>query len=147
MGKVQQARNSLVKAISLGASQAISFSQLGYLSMQLGDVHAAIAAYQQALMLEPGEIQNRKALLYALSQGKQLAAAEQLLNSLLEQTPEEPQLWLQRAFIAMERGDTEVALSSAEVAIRLGDKTAGARQLASQLHLKQGNYARAVYFI
>jgi len=139
-----QARASLTRAISLGASQPLVYSQLAYLNMQLGEINGAIAAYQYALMLAPDDVQNTRGLLVAFTMGKQFAAAQQLLEQLLEQQADDAQLWLHRAFIAMEMEHKQQALSSAEIAIRLGYKGKEARQLASQLHLKQGNISRAI---
>lgn len=139
-----RAREALSKAISLGAAGGAIYAQLGYLHLQLQEFNGAISAYQQALMLEPKKREYKLALMHAFSASGQYAPARYLVDTLLRKNPDEPQLWLQRAVVAMEMQDTHTALASAEVAIRLGDKSVASRQLASQLHLKNGGYARAV---
>lgn len=47
--KSEKARESITRAISLGAMEKNNFAMLAWLNMQLNDPHAAIAAYQQAL--------------------------------------------------------------------------------------------------
>ncbi|GAA6185315.1 tetratricopeptide repeat protein [Aliiglaciecola sp. NS0011-25] len=142
--KSKEAQKSLSQAISLGASGATHFAQLGYLNMQNNDPQSAIAAYQQALMLAPENDDIRQGLLFALVQSDQHGAARNLLSGMLDKQPENRQFWLHRANLAMHSGDKNIALSSVEVALRLGDNSKQARQMAMQLNIKSKNYKRAL---
>jgi len=140
----KKAQKSLIRAISLGANNAQLYAQLAYINMQLNDPISAINAYQQALMLNPESKSLSRGLLFAFTQSKQLLAAVSLLDKLLIEQSLDIDLWLQRANLALAFKDNEKALSSIEVAIRLGDKTPQTFQLAAQLHVSHKNYARAV---
>ncbi|MEP4889122.1 MAG: tetratricopeptide repeat protein [Aliiglaciecola sp.] len=144
LDKTQEAQKSLSQAMSLGASGATHFAQLGYLNMQNNDPQSAIAAYQQALMLAPENDDIRQGLLFAFVQSDQHAAARNLLSGMLDKHPENRQFWLQRANLAMHSGDKNTALSSIEVALRLGDNSKQARQMGMQLNIQSKNYKRAL---
>ena len=139
-----KAQNSLSKAISLGASDANQYALLGYLHMQNNDPHSAVAAYQYALMLNADNDDIRKGLLFALINSHQINAARNLLSGMLTREPENSQLWLQRTNLAMQASDQQLALSSIEAALRLGEQKPSTKLLAMQLHLKQKSYVRAL---
>ncbi|GAC12741.1 tetratricopeptide repeat protein [Aliiglaciecola lipolytica] len=142
--KSKEAQLALSQAISLGASGATHFAQLGYLNMQNNDSQSAIAAYQHALMLAPENMDIRQGLLFALVQSAQHNAARNLLTGMLHKQPENHQFWLQRASLALQAGDKNMALSSVEVAIRLGGESKQARNMAMQLNIQLKNYQRAL---
>jgi tetratricopeptide (TPR) repeat protein len=139
-----KAQTSLSKAISLGASDANQYALLGYLHMQNNDPHSAVAAYQYALMLNAENDDIRKGLLFALINSHQINAARNLLAGMLTREPENSQLWLQRTNLAMQASDEQLALSSIEAALRLGEQKPSTKILAMQLHLKQKSYSRAL---
>ncbi len=139
-----KAHQSLTKAVRLGARDASTFAQLGYVSAQQGNNWAAVTAYQQAVMQQPENAQYQRGLLSGLIQTKQTGAAQDLLEHLLRISPQDTRLWLQRASLAMQMKEKQLALSSLETAIRLGDKAAGNRLIAAQLSLSFSHYDRAV---
>lgn len=142
--QAEKSQKSLIKAISLGLANSDSYAQLGYLNMQLNSPISAVSAYQQALMLSPNDKNVQQGLLFALVRSKQLAAANSLLDKMLREFPDKVGIWLQRANLALESKNNHKAISSMEVAIRLGDKTPETRQLLAQMHLSQQNYTRSV---
>ncbi len=139
----KKAQKSLIKAISLGANNSQLYAQLAYLNMQLNSPLSAINAYQQALMLDPDNGNIKNGLLFALTRSKQYAAASSLLDQMLIENSTNADMWIQRANLALEVKDNEKALSSIEVAIRLGTNKPEIYQLAAQIHLSQKNYNRA----
>lgn len=139
-----KAQHSLSKAISLGASGGNQYALLGYYHMQNNDPHSAVAAYQFALMLNAENADIRQGLLFALISSEQISAAGNLLASMLAQEPDNSQLWLQRANLAIQAADEQLALGSIEAALRLGEQGPSTRLLAMHLHLKQKSYARAL---
>ncbi|WP_102798408.1 tetratricopeptide repeat protein [Bowmanella denitrificans] len=134
----------LAKSIAAGRADAQTYGQLAYVNLQLKDAGSAIAGYQQALFLEPDNLQWRQGLLYALTQSRAFAQAAGLLEGMLEKNGDDPQLWLTRGQLALQQGQQELALSSLEVALRLGEKSAANLALAAQLHVQQGSMQRAV---
>jgi tetratricopeptide (TPR) repeat protein len=98
-------------------------------------------------MLDPDNASIRNGLLYALTRSKQFEAAASLLDQMLLDNSGKADLWIQRANLASEKNDNEKALSSIEVAIRLGNNKAETYQLAAEIHLTQKNYSRAVILL
>lgn len=144
--KLLQAKESLSRAIALGASEPNQFALLGYLHMHSNDPHAAVAAYQQAMMLDPDNADVRQGLLFALVNSQQYRAADNLLSGVIAEDPANPKLWLQRANFALQQDDNQRALASVEVALRLGSEHISAKKLAMQLHLKAQSYQQATEY-
>lgn len=142
-----KARKSLTKSVSLGAADANTYGQLGYINLKNHNGWSAINAYQQALMLEPENNQWKKGLIIALTEAHQYTSANSLVEEMLKEDDENQALWLQRANIAMQEKQNDVALGSLEAAIRLGNKEPVNYLLAAQLHLQNENYDRALILL
>lgn len=138
-----EARRSISRAISLGANEAHNYALLAFLNATNGDPHAAIGAYQQALMLDPENDTFRKGLLFALISAEHFDSAKSLLQEMLNKNPNDSSLWVKRANLSFKSGDESKALSSIETAIRLGDESKAVRHMAQQLHLKNESFSRA----
>lgn len=140
----KQARPHLVAAINLGVADAQVYGQLAFINLQTAQPASAVAGYQQALMLEPDNSQWQQGLLYALIQSQAWPQAQAMLEQLLQQQPENKALWLQRSQLALSQGNSNQALSSIEVALRLGENSAENLLLAAQLHLTKGSAEHGV---
>lgn len=142
-GELERARKHLAKGLALGATDVQTYAQLGYLNLKLANAWSAVSAYEHALVQEPDNRRWQHGLLTALVTSRNFASAGALLEEMLRATPEQPELWLQRANLALKRGDTETAVSSLEAALRLGDDEPANRHAAAKLHLEHGNFERA----
>lgn len=138
----QQARPHLVAAINLGVVDAQVYGQLAYINLQTAQAASAVAGYQQALLLQPDNNQWQQGLLYALIQSQAWPQAQAMLEQLLQQQPDDKALWLQRSQLALSMGNNNQALSSIEVALRLGENATDNLLLAAQLHLNSGSAER-----
>ncbi|MBB1507842.1 MAG: tetratricopeptide (TPR) repeat protein [Pseudoalteromonas rhizosphaerae] len=143
-GNYQQAQPHLTRCIELGQADAQVYAQLAYIHVQAEQPWSAIAAYRQALMLEPQQAQYQQGLLFSLIAAGDLGQAQALLKELLNASPNNPELWLQRAQIALQQDNNKQALASIEVALKLAPSNASNQLLAAQLHLTQGSYSRSV---
>ncbi|MEM6999182.1 MAG: tetratricopeptide repeat protein [Pseudomonadota bacterium] len=143
MEQPDAARASLAKAVSYGAQDVQTFAQLGYLNQTLGHPWSAINAYQQALMLEPDNAQWQFGLLSVMIAAGHLASATALIDELLTRKPADVRLWQQRANLAIKKDEPVTALASLETALRLGESNPANKLAAAQLHMQQGNFARA----
>jgi tetratricopeptide (TPR) repeat protein len=141
--KYQQARQHLVKTITLGEGDAQLFGYLAYINLQLSTPWSAIAGYEQALLLEPDNKQWQQGLLYGLITAKDNHAAKAMLNEMLENNPNDIRLWLQRSKISLDDNTPLDALTSMEMAIRLGNNEADNLIATAQLHLNYGSVSRA----
>ncbi|MBU2895044.1 tetratricopeptide repeat protein [Colwellia sp. D2M02] len=139
----QAARKHLIKTIELGEGDAQLFGYLAYINLQLNTPWSAIAGYQQALLLEPDNSQWQQGLLYSLIKAKDNHAAKAMLNEMLQKSPNDMRLWLQRSRISLDDNTPLDALMSMEMALRLGNTDADNLIAAAQLHLNHGSVSRA----
>jgi predicted Zn-dependent protease len=95
-------------------------------------------------VLEPDNGGALRGLLHALTETREHAKARVLVEQLLRDEPDDPDLWRYRAQIALAANDRPTALASLETALRLGDDSAANRETCVALHMESGNIARAV---
>ncbi len=138
------ARKYFANAVAYGSNEAIIHGQLAYLNLTLHGATSAISEYQQALALEPENPQWQQGLLAALSQSKMYEATQAYIKELIQKRPNDPQVWLNQATIALQMNNRELALASLEMAILLGDDGDGNLKTAAQLHLQLKSYDRAI---
>jgi tetratricopeptide (TPR) repeat protein len=141
------ARHHFSEAISFGSNEAIVHGQLAYLNLKLHGAFSAITSYQQAMALQPEEVQWQQGLLIALTQAKMYESAQALLSQLLEKNPADKELWLNQAVLAINSNNMKQALASLEMAILLGDEGDANLKTAAQLHLQMHSYDRALVLI
>ncbi len=139
-----QARKHLVRSIELGVADAQLYGQLAYVNLHLNRPVTAIAAYQNALMLEPDNSQWYQGLLFAFIQSDALPQASNLIDEMLEKDAQNPRLWLQRGQIAMKKNNETAAISSIETALQLGESRIENISMLARLHLRAGSAERAV---
>jgi tetratricopeptide (TPR) repeat protein len=139
-----KARKYFANAVAFGANEAIIHGQLAYLNLTMYGAYSAISEYQQAMALEPDSVQWQQGLLAALTQAKMFEAAQALVKELLAKRPNDSNLWLNQAALALQQNDSELALVSIEMAILLGDNDRRNLTTAAQLHLQLNSYERAL---
>lgn len=138
------ARVHLARAAELGRNTAHVHAALGYLDQKTRRYWAAANAFQKALVLEPDNRSALRGLLHALTETREHAKAKVLVEQLLRDAPDDPDLWLYRAYITLAAGERASALASLETALRLGADSVASRQACVELHMESGNIARAV---
>ncbi|WP_017444902.1 tetratricopeptide repeat protein [Gayadomonas joobiniege] len=143
-GDLAQAQKHLVKTLTLVQPDAQIYGQLGYVNLQQHDSASAIAAYENALMLEPSNEQWQQGLLYALIDSHATNRAQRLLEQMIKQNPNDAKLWLQRGQLALKRGDRLVAISSLETANLISPLTNENLSLLVKLHIQSGSAHQAV---
>lgn len=137
------ARAHLARAIELGRNTVNVYTAIGYLDEKTRHYSSAASAFQQVLVLEPGNRSAQRGLLDALTQTPEHPKARALVEQLLRAEPNDADLWLYRAQIALFAGDRAAAVASLETALRLGDDSAANRRTLIALHLESGSVARA----
>ena len=145
--KPKLARHHFSEAVSYGSNEAIVHGQLAYLNLTLHGAFSAITSYQQAMALQPEEVQWQQGLLASLSQAKMYESAQALLSELIAKNPANKELWLNQAVLSLNMNDTRQALVSLEMAIMLGETDDGNIKTATQLHLQMHSYDRALVLI
>jgi tetratricopeptide (TPR) repeat protein len=145
--RYEEARAHLNRAAELGLNTADLYGTLGYLNYTTGNYWGAVNAYQQALTMQHDNRDWEGGLLSALNETRQYAAALALVEQMLQDEPNDPDLWLWRAHMSLNADRRESALMSLETAIRLGDDSVANKQVCATLHLERGSLGRAVQLL
>jgi tetratricopeptide (TPR) repeat protein len=138
------AREHLAQAVELGRNTAHVHSALGHLDQKARRYAAAANAFQRALVLEPRNRTAQRGLLHALTETREHDKASALVEQLLRDEPDDADLWLYRAQIALSADEPALAVASLETALRLGKDSIENLHACVALHLETGNVARAV---
>jgi tetratricopeptide (TPR) repeat protein len=140
----EDARVHIVRAAELGLNTASLHAALGYINGRAKNWWGAVSAYQQALTVEHDNRNAQTGLLQALNETQQYAAGLALVEQMLVDDSNDPDLWLYRAHMSLNNDERETALTSLETALRLGDDSTANKQVAATLHFERGSIARAV---
>lgn len=95
----------LQKAIELGENSSRAYGLLGYCHLLKKNALAAENAYRQAYLLDPASRDWKLGLAQALMAQEKYAESVNLIGTLIEDNPNDKQLWLQQtnALLAMEK--------------------------------------------
>jgi tetratricopeptide (TPR) repeat protein len=143
-GRYADARVHLTKLAELGRNSAPVQSARGYLEQKTHRYWYAADAFQNALVLAPDDRGAQRGLLVALTETREYAKAKALVDQLLRDEPDDRDLWLYRAQIALSTGQRAVALASLETALALGDVSVENRRACFELQMASGNVGRGV---
>lgn len=108
--KTDEAMPMLQKAIELGENSARVYGLLGYCHLLKKNAVAAENAYRQAYLLDAASRDWKLGLAQALMAQEKYPEAANLIGTLIEENPNDKQLWLQQtnAFLAMDRKDDAI---------------------------------------
>ncbi len=103
----EEALPMLQKAIELGENSSRAYGLLGYCHLLKKNALAGENAYRQAYLLDPDSRDWKLGLAQALMAQEKFPEASSLIGSLIEENPNDKQLWLQQtnALLAMEKKD------------------------------------------
>ena len=108
--KMEEAMPMLQRAIELGENSARVFGLLGYCHLLKKNAVAAENAYRQAYLLDASSRDWKLGLAQALMAQEKHAEAASMIGTLIEENPNDRQLWLQQtnAFLASDRKDEAI---------------------------------------
>ncbi|MFZ9936484.1 MAG: tetratricopeptide repeat protein [Luteolibacter sp.] len=108
--KTEEAMPMLQRAIELGENSARVYGLLGYCHLLKKNAVAAENAYRQAYLLDASSRDWKLGLAQALMAQEKNAEAASMIGTLIEENPNDRQLWLQQAnaFLAAERKDEAI---------------------------------------
>jgi tetratricopeptide (TPR) repeat protein len=138
LGKTDDALPGLTRAIELGAHDGLTYGLLGYCHSSAGRDRLALAAYRQAELLMPDELQWTAGEAFALLALERADDAAALLGDLLKLQPENDSLWLAQsdAWMMLEQYDN--AIANREFLRRRGRLPADGLLLLGHLYLNEG---------
>lgn len=101
--RLEKALPHLMKAIDLGEADHLSFGLLGHAMLDQGKAIAAEEAFRQAYLLKPDEKDWKVGLAQALLLKEDWSQAASMMQTLIEESPDDPMFWMQQAncFIQM----------------------------------------------
>jgi tetratricopeptide (TPR) repeat protein len=143
--KFDKAMAHFQQAVSLGEGNPRVFGLLGYTYLLKGKALAAENAYRQAYLLDPDSRDWKLGLAQTLIQQEKMEEASSLLGTLIEEYPEDRDLWLQQtnALLALEKKmDAAVNL---EVLRMKGLATESELTLLGNLYMDQEEPQLALY--
>lgn len=136
-GKYDEAIRPLSRAVSLGEGDGKVFGLLGFAYMSQGRYVSADAAYRQALVFEPDNLDFTLGLVKCAVATANFDHALGLLDELLRRYPERESLWTLQANIYIQKEQPARAAFALEVLKRLGKATPQNLFLLGDLYLAQ----------
>ncbi|MCB1130264.1 MAG: tetratricopeptide repeat protein, partial [Verrucomicrobiae bacterium] len=126
------------RAVELGESSSRVYGLIGYCHLDAKNPLAAENAYRLAYLLDPSARDWKLGLAQSLLLEEKYPEAASMIGTLIEENPNDKQLWLQQAnaFLAMER--KEDAIVNLEILRRKGIADTGNLDLLGNLHMDAG---------
>lgn len=113
--KWEEAEESLIRAVELGARDGATLGLLGYCHAEDEDYQAALQSYRQAQITMPDEMQWKLGEAHALQALGETTSAIGLYRALLKDLPADSSLWLNLAYSLQQSGDARGAVARIEV--------------------------------
>jgi len=136
-GKYGEAIKPLTRTITLGGADSKVYGLLGFAYMNQGRYASGDGAYQQALALEPENIDFKLGAVKCAVATANYDHALALLEELIKQAPERESLWTLQANIYIQKEQPAKAAVSLELLRRIGKATAPNLFLLGDLYLSQ----------
>lgn len=113
--RLAKAKPHLMKAIDLGDADHLSFGLMGNILLEEEKALASESAFRQAYLLNPEEQDWKIGLVKALLLKEDWAQASSMLQSLIDENPENPDMWMQQADCFLRTGEVMRAAENYEV--------------------------------
>lgn len=136
-GNYEAAIKPLSRTVSLGGADSKTFGLLGFAQMNLQRYASAEAAYRQALLFEPENLDFRLGLVKCQIAQANYDAALVLLDELIRQFPAKDNLWALQANVFIQKEQPAKATVKFEMLRRLGKATPAQLFTLGDLYLAQ----------
>jgi tetratricopeptide (TPR) repeat protein len=136
-GKYAAAIKPMTRAIALGAGDGKIFGLLGFAYASTGRNVSAEAAYRQALVYDPENVEFKLGLVKSAVAAANYAYALALLDELTTEYPERDTLWLLQANLFIQQGTPAKAVVSLEMLRRADKASVASLYLLGDLHMSQ----------
>ena len=113
--RMKQAKPHLVKAMDLGDADHLSFGLLGHAMLAEEKALAAETAFRQASLKNPEEKDWKIGLVQALLIKEDWRQSASMMQSLIDENPEDPVMWKQQANCYIQMGEVMRAAENFEV--------------------------------
>jgi len=136
-GKYPEAIKPLTRTIALGGADGKVFGLLGYAYLSQGRNVSAEAAYRQALVFEPENLDFKLGLVKSSIATGNYDYALSLLDELINQYPERDNFWTLQANLYIQKEQPAKAAISLEMLRRIGKATPQSLNLLGDLYMAQ----------
>lgn len=136
-GQYADAIRPLTRTLALGGADGKIYGLLAFAHVSLNQFVAATAAYQQALLFEPDNLDYQLGLVKCQVATAHYDAALALLSELLERHPDRDALWSLQANLYIQKNDLPRATVTYEMLRRLGRATPTHLSLLGDLYVSQ----------
>jgi tetratricopeptide (TPR) repeat protein len=136
-GKYEEAIKPLTRTIALGGGDGRVFGLLGYAYLQVRRHASAAAAYGQALVFEPDNVDFKLGAVKCAVATANFDHALALLEELISQHPDRDALWTLQANLYIQKEQPAKAAISLEILRRLNRATSQSLYLLGDLYLAQ----------
>ncbi len=136
-GKFDAAVGPLARSVTLGDVDSRTFGLLGFAHLNAGRFVSAEAAYRQALLLEPANLDFQLGLVKSLVGQANYDAALALLDELLQKHPDRDTFWSIQANVYLQKNELTKAAVNFEVLRRLDKATADHLFTLGDIYLSQ----------
>ena len=136
-GKYAEAVKPLTRTIALGGGDSKVFGLLGFLYLSQGRNVSAEAAYREALVFEPENVDFKLGLVKSSIASANYDYALALLDEMIRQYPERENLWSLQANIHIQKEQPAKALISLEMLRRVGKANPQTLYLLGDLYMSQ----------
>lgn len=136
-GRYSDAIRPLARTASLGGADGKVFGLLGFAHMNESRWVSAEAAYKQALLYEPDNLDFKLGVVKAFIALSQYDAASAMLDELIQQFPDRDNLWALQANVYIQKEEPERAAVNLEMLRRLGKATPAQLLLLGDLYMAQ----------
>lgn len=143
-GKFEAAVKPLTRTIALGGGDGRIFGLLGFAHLNANRFVSAAAAYTQAAVFEPDNLDFKLGLVKSYIGLAQYESAIALLDELLPQHPDKENLWALQANVFIQREQPARAIVNLEILRRLDKATPAQLSLLGDLHMTQDNRDQAL---
>lgn len=143
-GKLEEAVKPLTRTIALGGADGRIYGLLGYAHLTANRFVSAQAAYQQATVFEPDNLDYRLGLVKAYVGLAEFDAAVAMLDELLQRYPDKDNLWALQANVFIQKEQPAKAIVNLEILRKLGKSTAAQSSLLGDLYMTQDSRDQAL---
>jgi Flp pilus assembly protein TadD len=142
--KYAEAIPPLTKTIELGGVDATTYGLLAFCYLNLERYVAAEAAYRNAMLLSPDTLDWKLGLVKAQVSQNKLAEADTLLNEILQEKPENDQIWKLQAGVYVQMEQPAKAAVNYEILRKLGKLDASSLMLLGDIYMTLEQRAMAL---
>ena len=140
----QEALNLCGQILQQNPQNAPVWHLLGVTYYSAGDIQKAIAAYQNALKVDPNQPQTHNNLATALAQSDRPTEAVNHYQQAIALAPDYTESYYNLAKTYKTLGNLDLALENYQEALKLNSDYTQARQNLGNLYLEQGDYQLAI---